>query len=326
MRYSKLPGGQEASVLGFGCGAVMGRAGRKKSLRAMELAFDAGVNFYDTARSYGYGDAEAVLGEFVGRRRDRILISTKFGIRPSQRQTWKRVLRPAVRLVLKAAPGARRAIRSQAGGQLDRGDYSAAAMRKSLEESLARLRTDHVDFFFLHDVQPDGLKHGDAQDELFSALAELRTQGKVRWVGVSSSFAAAAAALQLRPELNALQMPANVLTFAEAEAVARQRGGRVLLGNHLFAGVDGQARIRQKLRDVAKSESLPLPLREKLEACASGETMAAVVMDLALRGLGCDVVLTSMMEPKHVAANVTAAEASVFSDAELQMLRGSLAE
>jgi aryl-alcohol dehydrogenase-like predicted oxidoreductase len=325
MRFSKLPGRQQVSALGFGCGAVMGRAGRKKSLRAMELAFDAGVNLFDTARSYGYGDSEAVLGEFAHGRRDQILISTKFGIQPSQRQTWKRAIRPAARLLLRAAPGARAAVRSHAGSQLDRGVYSAAAMRKSLEDSLARLRTDHVDFFFVHDIQPDALRHGEAEDELFFALAELRTLGKVRWTGVSSSVASAAASLQLRPQLEALQMPANISTFAEAKLVARQAEGRILLGNHLFGGVDGQATIRQKLRSMAQAKALPTDLREKLAACAVDSTMVAAVMDLALRGLGCDAILTSMMEPKHIAANVAAVETSIFSDAELQQLSDALA-
>jgi aryl-alcohol dehydrogenase-like predicted oxidoreductase len=57
--------GMNASVLGFGCSAVLGRAGRRASLAALGAAYEAGITFYDTARSYGYGESEALLGEFL---------------------------------------------------------------------------------------------------------------------------------------------------------------------------------------------------------------------------------------------------------------------
>ena len=70
MRYVDLPipsGGMAAqvSVLGFGCAALMGRVGRRDSLAALAAAQDAGINFFDTARSYGYGESEALLGQFL---------------------------------------------------------------------------------------------------------------------------------------------------------------------------------------------------------------------------------------------------------------------
>ena len=66
-----------ASVLGFGCGSVMGRVGREESLRAMNVAWDAGITLFDTARSYGFGEAEAVLGEFLSGKREQAVIATK---------------------------------------------------------------------------------------------------------------------------------------------------------------------------------------------------------------------------------------------------------
>ena len=71
MRYVSLPnGGPDVSVLGLGCAAMMGSAGRHESLVALAAAYDSGINFFDTARSYGYGASEGLLGEFcAGRRR-----------------------------------------------------------------------------------------------------------------------------------------------------------------------------------------------------------------------------------------------------------------
>ena len=80
MRSFPLPDGSNCSALGFGCGAVMGRVGKPASLLAMEEAFSQGINLFDTARSYGMGQAEAVLGEFLRGKRSQAIVSTKFGI------------------------------------------------------------------------------------------------------------------------------------------------------------------------------------------------------------------------------------------------------
>ncbi len=78
---------------GVGCSAVLGRVGRKESLAALGAAYDAGITFYDTARSYGYGESEALLGEFLRGRRDSVVVSTKFGILPAQTSFLKETVK-----------------------------------------------------------------------------------------------------------------------------------------------------------------------------------------------------------------------------------------
>lgn len=68
--------------LGFGTSQLMGRVGRKQSLRLMEVAFDAGIRHFDTAPLYGLGAAEAMVGEFARKRRAEITITSKFGDAP----------------------------------------------------------------------------------------------------------------------------------------------------------------------------------------------------------------------------------------------------
>lgn len=70
------------TALGFGCSAMGGRVSTRQSLVALGAAYDAGITLYDTARSYGYGQAETILGNFLRGRRDTVVISTKFGILP----------------------------------------------------------------------------------------------------------------------------------------------------------------------------------------------------------------------------------------------------
>src|SRR5580692_9037567 len=114
-------------ALGFGCSAVMGRVGRKASLAALAAAYDAGVIFYDTARSYGYGESEALLGEFLRGRRDQVLLSTKFGILPTPASPLKRALKPIARTLLQLAPSARKAMQRQLNTMSSAGHFSVVA-------------------------------------------------------------------------------------------------------------------------------------------------------------------------------------------------------
>ena len=95
------PDWAKLSVLGFGCAAMGGRSSRKDSLTAIGAAWDAGITFYDTARSYGYGQSEGLVGEFLRSKRDLAVIRTKFGILPAAQGGWKQKLKPLARGALK---------------------------------------------------------------------------------------------------------------------------------------------------------------------------------------------------------------------------------
>ena len=77
-------------MLGFGCGSVLGRVGHSASLRAMNIAWDQGITLFDTARNYGFGGAEALLGEFLRGKRAQAIVATKFGINPQKQNALKR--------------------------------------------------------------------------------------------------------------------------------------------------------------------------------------------------------------------------------------------
>jgi aryl-alcohol dehydrogenase-like predicted oxidoreductase len=79
----------------------MGRVGRGASLRAMNIAWDQGITLFDTARSYGFGEAEAVLGEFLRGKRAQAVVATKFGIIPQKLNAVERAAVPVVRAARK---------------------------------------------------------------------------------------------------------------------------------------------------------------------------------------------------------------------------------
>lgn len=149
MEYRKL-GSSDLAVSEIALGSWLTYGGgvpRAQAEACVARAFDAGVNFIDTANVYAGGAAEELLGEVLsGRRRDGYVLATKvFFPMPSG----------------------------------DRG-LSAAQIRKQLDASLRRLRVDHVDLYQCHRYDPD-----TPLEETMAALSEAVRQGKTRYLGFS---------------------------------------------------------------------------------------------------------------------------------------------
>ena len=150
------------SAMGFGGMALTpvygGEIDDTESIATLHHAIDVGVTFIDTANVYGGGDNERLIANVLADRRNEVTLATKFGIDGN----------PADR----------------AGGEVrPRGD--AAYVRQCADESLARLRTDVIDLYYMHrrDVRVP-------IEETVGAMAELVTAGKVRHLGVSETTAA----------------------------------------------------------------------------------------------------------------------------------------
>jgi len=155
MRYRPLGrSGLLVSVVGLGCNNFGGRLDLDGARAVVDAALDAGVTLLDTADVYGgQGGSETILGQLLEGRRDEVVLATKFGM--SMGGQSERELR-----------GSRRYI------------------RRAVEASLQRLRTDYIDLYQYH--RPDGTT---PVAETLEALSELVTEGKVRYIGCSN-FAA----------------------------------------------------------------------------------------------------------------------------------------
>jgi aryl-alcohol dehydrogenase-like predicted oxidoreductase len=154
VRTRRIPGTTlEASVVGLGCNNFGGRIDEEASRAVIDAALDAGVTFFDTADVYGGGGgSEEIIGRALEGRRDRVVLATKFG-------------------------------HEMGDGERARG--SRAYVRKAVEASLRRLRTDRIDLYQYH--RPDGVT---PLEETLGALDELVREGTVLAAG-SSNFTAA---------------------------------------------------------------------------------------------------------------------------------------
>ncbi|HKS04396.1 MAG TPA: aldo/keto reductase, partial [Chthoniobacterales bacterium] len=146
MRKRKI-GSLEVSVVGLGCNNFGWRIDAEASAKVTDTAIESGVTFFDTADRYGKGQSEDFLGRALGKRRDQIILATKFGM------------------------------------EMEKGQQGASPkyVREAVDASLRRLRTDRIDLYQLH--QPD--PKTPIADTL-GALDELVRAGKIREIGCSN--------------------------------------------------------------------------------------------------------------------------------------------
>jgi len=325
MRYVDLPipangCAAKISVLGFGCAPLMGRVGRKDSLIALAAAESAGINFFDTAPSYGYGESESLLGSFLKGRRQSMVICTKFGILPSK-PGWKQKVKPFAQAAIRVFPGLRKHARRQAAGESSGGHFSVDVLHKSFDASLRALQTDYVDMLIMHAAPLDVLD----KDDLLEAMQRLVQSGKVRMAGISGDHPVIAETFRRQPKaLTIAQFALNRSCLDFIHETRQPRAQRLfLVANHPFGGPAGVSSVQESIAAMRQSQLLPADLRAKL-AENDPQLMPEMLLNAILDGTGISAILPSMMKQANISANVRAVEQCRFTPAELDLLRNEM--
>jgi aryl-alcohol dehydrogenase-like predicted oxidoreductase len=175
--------GLTVSEIGFGAWAIGGRTvghtsygdtDDATSLLALERALECGITFFDTSSAYGDGHSEELIGRaFAGAKRRQVVVATKAGY-----ESWGCAA-----------------------------DFSSAAVEASAERSLARLRSDYVDLFQLHNPPPEALCDGALRE----TLDRLQASGKIRAWGVSAKSPAEAIEALVEFEAPVVQANFNMM-------------------------------------------------------------------------------------------------------------------
>lgn len=284
MRKVEIVPGVESSCLGFGCAPILGAVGAKTAEQALGCALDEGINHFDVARSYGYGEAETFLGRFFKGRRDHVVIASKFGIQATWKAGLLRPLKPAVRTL--------KAFKNRGGGSVapapeltapavdptprkdhfhERIAITPDAMASNLEKSLRALRTDYLDIFLVH--EPTGAI--ERMEEIAAKAEVLKQEGKIRAWGLAFDW-----------------------STADIHEADFGRFDVLQFNNSPEAG--HYSKVLEQRRDAANIFFSPFRQRQNLSP--------AEVLQQLWQDFPRSVVLCSMYNPKHIKANAQLAQ------------------
>jgi L-galactose dehydrogenase/L-glyceraldehyde 3-phosphate reductase len=315
--------GLRVSALGFGCGDVGGlivRGTPAERERAVARAVEAGVNYFDTAASYGSGESERNLGLTLKALGLRPYVGTKFRLDPAERDT-------------------------------------AGAVTRSLEASLARLGMDGVDLLQLHNlvVREDGapapgrgLPVARVLGEVVPALEALRRQGKIRFAGFTALgdtaavlqvidagvFDTAQVCLNLLNPSAAVAVPAGfpAQDFQQVAERARQRGVgviniRVLAAGALSGVVERHALAMASVAPIASGPDYATDVeRARWLSPVVDKGYAADLVEASVRfSLNCagvSTVLVGYSTHEHLEKAIEAVERGPLPPAAVDLLQG----
>ncbi len=250
---------------------------KKTAHGLVHAALDAGINLFDTAPNYGGGESERVLGEALKGRRDDVVLVSKFGRRPDGPK-----------------------------------DFSVSGFRDSLDASLERLQTDHLDVLLLHNP-PAEMYEGT--DPLWEALEAARTEGKIRHYGASLDFASEIEACLRNTGSEVLEVFFNILhqDVRRAFPLVREKDAGIIVKipfdsgwltgkynkDSRFEGIRG----RWSEEDIARRAGLVSRL-SWLTADGSDPAHKAIAYLLSYEEVSC--VIPGIRKMEHLQGNIEA--------------------
>ena len=323
MIYRELgKSGLDVSAVVFGAWAIggwaWGGADKKDALAAIDQALDMGIDTFDTAPVYGFGESESIVGEALKGKRDRVKILTKYGLRWDSREGT---------LYFSST--------DNDGNALD--VHRFAGKRSVIEEcerSLSRLRTDYIDLFQIH--WPDVTT---PIEETMEAVDLLIEQGKVRASGVCNYSAQECGSANSATLLASNQVPYSMVRRDIEEEVVPfclEHSIGILAYSPLQRGIlTGKIKPGHQFNDGDNRGGLPYYQREnhikimdyleKIKPLADdkGMTLAQLVINWTIRQPGITAALVGARNPKQARENALAVE-NMLSESDIAFINEKL--
>ena len=282
---------------GYGWGSVQ----ENELIDAVHAALDNGVNFFDTADTYGLGQSEITLGKALGNRRKDAVIATKFGVRAGNGKTFY--------------------------------DNSPAYIEQALDASLERLNTDYIDLYQVH--YRDGIT---PLSVIAETLERFKEQGKIRYYGLSNvSMADYDEILQLKGSFVSLQdeyslacrkNEKDLLKLSEELELTPMTWGSlgqgILTGkydkNTSFGSDDRRSReIYVNFHGEKLLKNLEIVEEMKKIAANHNKSVAAVAIRFILDYIPDSVVLCGAKRPSQILSNIEGSDWKLNSE-EISLL------
>jgi aryl-alcohol dehydrogenase-like predicted oxidoreductase len=277
-----------------------GAVPESEAIRGIQRALELGVNFFDTADSYGLGRSERILAKAVASRRGQVVLATKAGWIPDGDERWMR-------------------------------DLSARHLAAAAARSCRRLGVEAIDVFQLHSVPEEG----EETEEALGALEELKARGVIRLAGVSvgSDFAGGLRLMQ-SGRIDVVQVHFNLLlqgatTELLEEAVGRQVGivGSIPLAYGFLSGRYTRATsfASDDWRSSLTSEEIASRVKRVREfrflTGGGTRSMTQAALQFVLAHSGLSTTIPGFRNVEQVEELVSSLEAAGLSDIEVARAR-----
>lgn len=303
--------GPELSVLGFGAWAIggpwqwgWGSVDDKESIDAIRAAIDNGINWIDTAASYGYGHSEEVVAKAINGMREKVFVATKCGL-----------------------------VNDGTGNAVFNSDPKN--IRKEVEDSLRRLNTDYIDLYQIHWPDPN-----IEIEKSWEMMAQLKVEGKVKYIGVSNYKVEHLERCMKIEHVQSLQPPYSMLVREYENEVfqyCKENGIGVVVYSPMQAGLltgkfdisklaaDDWRRKNKMFKEPYLSKALNFVEELKPIASKYNSTVGHVALSWVLNNSAVTSAIVGARNTKQVNENINAADLLMSSE-DISLINSLLKE
>jgi aryl-alcohol dehydrogenase-like predicted oxidoreductase len=317
--------GLSISAIGMGCSGIgksLHHRDDEESLKTLSKAFESGINFFDTAPNYSNGESEILIAGALGVYRDKIIISTKVGTTSTTIGKLAKKIKPYLKPVKNILNPLKYSLPNIYKSQR-RHDFSADFIIKTVEGSLRRLQTDYVDLLLLHHPSDEILELGD----FCKTFEILKSQGKIRFFGIScDSVEHAFLSLKL-PNISAVQVELSMIDqepISELLPMALEKNIGVIARLPLGKGLLADHNSETKAEKWAYDKNLLIERKSRANKFQflknKNRTMAQSALQFVLRQKGVSCALPGFNNRTHLEENLKSLEVPQITNEEFNKI------